>query len=960
VRDVLLLADHSDGAAIWEWLDSLPDVRVSHLASSQELFESSAEVLWMHGSVAPPAGLLAWIERGGRLLATLGAARVPHLLRVEPVAPDDERQTTWHHADDEFWLEEYRSFQAFPHIRGLAGFGPHPLFAGLHQGTFTWAPSEGEPYAWTAYQSRRPAQGRVVAVERSFIHVNPERAVAWEHAVGEGGILSIGAFIHPAAPDQLLQRQLRALLGNALLGDGIPHRDRAVPVSAWPPAAHRCVRDESIPVPSIHGVDDGWGESTSNIELTGAVRDAAPWTLAGRRILLVGSERDGLREVWSHPFRLMRDIDVQADGLPVASVSIRVLPDQVSLAQEHRDTPLTQRWTTALERPAMVWDIATEGDHEITIGWNVDLRRMWPYPAGNFGDLRWNVNDTQDHLWIGAAGASVQVLFRIVGGRFHPPVANLDPVPHLRLRATGQGTLRLVAAAAVDSSDLAATLRALDRKKLDGVQRQRRQHAEQLIAYGASVESPDPDLSTAFEWAKVRVDSCLVETPGIGRSLVAGYGSSRSGWADGRPGYAWYFGRDACWTAFGDLAAGHRESTRDVLHFLAATQDVSGKILHEYTTSGLVHYDAADSTPLFLLLAGRYASWTGDLEFLGKHWAAIERAYRFCLETDSDGDGIIENARVGHGWIEHGPLGGAAVTLYLASCWLAALEELEPLADALGKMDLADDLRERIVRVRSSIRSRFYHDEDFALGLREDGSAIMHRTAMLAVPILLGAVLPAEAARWLDAAGGDSFTAPWGVRMIATSDPLYDPTGYHLGAVWPLYTGWVSLAEFRAGRPEAGLSHLLANAGLVNQRERGAFDEVLHGDNGADAGICPDQAWSASMVLLPAVQGLWGIVPDAINSSLSLTPYLPPHWNRMSLRRLRVGKTVLDIDMRKISGRLVVRLHRRFGPGLHVRLAPQGLVGGQDVRVDEVALRGPRVQFEVRDHHEVIYTIPPL
>src|SRR5207244_3603516 len=126
-------------------------------------------------------------------------------------------------------------------------------------------------------------------------------------------------------------------------------------------------------------------------------------------------------------------------------------------------------------------------------------------------------------------------------------------------------------------------------------------------------------------------------------------------------------------------------------------------VIHEYTTSGLAHYDAADSTPLYLLLAGRYAAWTGDLAYLGERWSELERAYRFCLETDSDGDGLIENTRIGHGWIEMGPLSGAHVTLYLASIWAAALAALAPVARGLGRAALADELVERATRARAQI-----------------------------------------------------------------------------------------------------------------------------------------------------------------------------------------------------------------------------------------------------------------
>lgn len=97
--------------------------------------------------------------------------------------------------------------------------------------------------------------------------------------------------------------------------------------------------------------------------------------------------------------------------------------------------------------------------------------------------------------------------------------------------------------------------------------------------------------------------------------------------------------------------------------------------------------------------------------------------------------------------------------------------------------------------------------------------------------------------------------------MLATDDPLFQPTGYHRGAVWPLYTGWVSLAEWRGGHCAAALGHLLANAALAGERAKGAFDEVLHGLERRDAGVCPDQAWSAAMVLSPRSKGCGASCP---------------------------------------------------------------------------------------------------
>jgi hypothetical protein len=185
---------------------------------------------------------------------------------------------------------------------------------------------------------------------------------------------------------------------------------------------------------------------------------------------------------------------------------------------------------------------------------------------------------------------------------------------------------------------------------------------------------------------------------------------------------------------------------------------------------------------------------------------------------------------------------------------------------------------------------------------------------------------------------------------------VFDPEGYHLGSVWPLYTGWVSLAEWRTGRYPAALDHLLINARIYKDRARGAFDEVLHGKEYRNGGICPDQAWSAAMVLSPVIEGLWGVSPCALEEAVTVAPWLPPHWARMSLRRLRVGRTVLDIELRRRPGQLITRVTRSFGPGLQFKLAPRTEGSPLNVMVDDVSMGGTSAQFQVRDQHEVIFS----
>lgn len=983
MRRVALLGVGAGADAAWELLTSLPDVtphRLSPGGWSDSLEQT--DVLWVHTEEEPPPVsrdvVLPWVERGGRLLLTQRAAARVVALGLESDGPNDTAVRVWRHEDDELWFADMRSFGAFPHIRGLAAFGSHPLFQGLAQGAFVWAPSEGERLVQTTYaRGRRPVRGRVVACERSYIHVNADRVVAWEYDVGSGGVLCIGAFVVPGAHDPLLARQLRRVLANALAGQGIPHHSREAPAAAWPQPGRAAHEDQNLVLPDRVRLDGPLPGLGSPLHVASRALSDEAVTLAGRRVLVVGGEQRGIREIWAHPYRLLRDLTVTVGGEAPLIRDAQITPVLIQRHLVSRARIVEETVTSALEHPIVLIEYRPEkvgrarglrAPAEVLLAWQVDLRRTWPYPAGAGGDLRYRLASHGATLVVTDATGLPRAAFVVSGGgpvewRLHP--VEDEPVLSCQLRMALEAPFRLAVLGGVSRAELDGAVAALGRRGVAGLSAQRSRHEDQVQEHLVRLRSPDAGLNSAFEWAKSRLDACFVETPGVGRSLIAGYAPSRPGWGDGRPGYAWYFGRDACWTALALLAAGDYAGCRLVLRFLGATQDVSGKVIHEYTTSGLAHYDAADATPLYLLLAGRYAAWTGDLAFLAERWPEIERAYRFCLETDTDGDGLIENTRVGHGWIEMGPLSGAHVTLYLASIWAAALAALVPVALALGHRALGEELAERADRARARIAKRFRTADGYALGLLADGTPQRTRTALTAVSLLLDAVDPAPATAWLDAIASRAFSTPWGVRLIPREDPHYSPAGYHSGAVWPLYTGWVSLAEFACHRGEQGFTHLLANARLPFAHGQGSFAEVLDGDLGTPAGVCPDQAWSAAMLVSPAIEGMLGARPDALASRLTLAPHLPAGWRTCEWRGLHVGHTTLDVRVGALPDRVQVRVLRTAGGHLEVTVAP-ALPSGRritETRVDgerltariseNMGCRHAAVTLELADEHEV-------
>ena len=145
-------------------------------------------------------------------------------------------------------------------------------------------------------------------------------------------------------------------------------------------------------------------------------------------------------------------------------------------------------------------------------------------------------------------------------------------------------------------------------------------HWKRVLTNSTHVLTPNPHFNDAYRWAlcarPVRRHHAARRQFCHGRVRVDRSGMDGGHAVSGRPGYAWYFGRDSVWMGLAFLAAGRHDIVKGILAFLRTHQESTGKILHEMTTSGHVHYDAADATPLYVLLLGRYLSATGDAAFV--------------------------------------------------------------------------------------------------------------------------------------------------------------------------------------------------------------------------------------------------------------------------------------------------------------------------------------------------------
>ncbi len=114
-----------------------------------------------------------------------------------------------------------------------------------------------------------------------------------------------------------------------------------------------------------------------------------------------------------------------------------------------------------------------------------------------------------------------------------------------------------------------------------------------------------------------------------------------------------------------------------------------------------------------------------------------------------------------------------------------------------------------------------------------------------------------------------------------------------------------------------------------------------------------DSAVDPADLLRRVVGGLLGARFDGVGGRLELQPWLPEGWPKMVVRRLRVHRTLIDLDIRVKAEWTTVRLAVMFGPPIAVGLRLPDHFGVARVAVDEVPLPASGAVFTAAGEHEV-------
>jgi glycogen debranching enzyme len=682
-----------------------------------------------------------------------------------------------------------------------------------------------------------------------------------------------------------------------------------------------------------------------SLELSRPVRGFEFLPIVGQKAGLFGNET-GNFEAWVYPLKILRNFHLNflTEGrvLPAETLArtLIVRPESATIVYSGDTFSVRETMFVPVQESGAVitFEVDTVQPLEIEAIFQRDFQLMWPAAVGGTY-ISWDANLRAFYFGEEQKKYAAYVGSPTVSGYREEYVTNYSASGEssLRLGATNKGKdtkLIAIAGSMQGPAEAEKTYRHLVDEHANLLQ-QSADYYRNYLAQTVNLELPDTKLQTAYDWSRISMLQGVVASPFLGEGLVAGYRTSGD---SGRPGFAWFFGRDSLWTDMALDASGDYATTRTALDFLSKYQREDGKVEHEIAQSASLvpwfrnfpyAYASADATPLYIITMNDYAMHSGDVAFVQEKWDSIWKAYQF-LRSTYDAQGFPQNFGIGHGWVEGGPLLPVKAELYQVGLGAEALRSLASLARLAKKNDVAPGLEQDFEKLKTALNEAFWSAEKkfFAYAIDKDSKRMDTASVLTTVPMWFGVLDEKKTEATIDQLAEYDHQTDWGMRIISSNDPHYNPGGYHFGAVWPLFTGWASVGEYRYHRALPAYANLRANALQVLDGSLGHVTEVLSGDYYQQLSTSsPHQIWSAAMVVSPLLRGMLGLEENAASQSLSFSPHLPADWTWLSVRNVHVADCVLSLEYHKAMDGITLEIKNgaaskcsvEFSPGLSLR-----------------------------------------
>jgi hypothetical protein len=690
---------------------------------------------------------------------------------------------------------------------------------------------------------------------------------------------------------------------------------------------------------------------------------------AGRKFAILGLE-SGTFEAWAYPLKLWRNFEFSfllknsTRPIPARDVVrfIEVTPAATILTYTYQSFSVKAIFVASIVEAGGVILLEVNATEPLTIvaGFQPVLLPMWPagiggqyaYWDGKLQAYLISEPTRKNHAFVGSPAAQ---------GISYTPAHMLSDVPNEFTVAVekpeeveGKFLPIVMAGGGGKREDIRKIYEKLAADPM-AVYLEARDHYRNLSQSTLRVRTPVSKLNLAFEWAKVSYDNLLVDNPDLGKGLVAGLGLSGTG---GRPGFGWFFGGDAYLNSLSLVGYGAVEAVKEALAFTQKWQRDDGKMAHELSQAaayidwfkdypyGFIH---GDTTPFYVAAFYEYYLWSGDREFLKQSWPSLRRAYDWCLTTDADGDGLMDNSKAGLGALEFGSLAGIQTDIYLAAVWTRAAYGMAELARATGEEKLASRAAADHKKAQAAFEAKFWDAEtgQYSYAFSKEGKLVKELTPWCAYPLIWNLASQKRAGQTLEKMSSSDLTTDWGVRILSTKSSLYEPLNYNYGAVWPFLTGIAATAHYKQNNCLQGYCLLAAGADHLFDNALGHVTELFSGALHAwPQEAVAHQGFSVGGFVLPFVRGLLGLAGDASNRVIVFEPQFPADWPEVWLDNVRVGGEGFDLHFLREKEKIRLEITSKPGAGFRLRFAP-------------VLAPGTRVTAAALDGRPLAYKEPP-
>ena len=407
--------------------------------------------------------------------------------------------------------------------------------------------------------------------------------------------------------------------------------------------------------------------------------------------------------------------------------------------------------------------------------------------------------------------------------------------------------------------------------------------------------------------------------------------------AAGVPWFVTLFGRDSLITAI-QMLAYNTKIAKDTLRLLAKYQgkqvnkwrdEQPGKILHEIRFGELArlgkiphtpYYGSVDATPLFLVLVARLAAWTGDLSLFKELKPNIDLALDWIAKYgDKNQDGYVEyestsnKGLINQGWKDSGNaivnadgrLADPPISLVEVQAYVyEAKTSLADLYERAGEKDRAAQLRDEAARLRARFNQEYWSDEldTYVLALEAGGKPVAVVASNPGHALWSGIADEDKARKTVQRLMRSDMNNGWGVRTLSSESKAYNPTGYHLGTVWPHDNSILAAGFHRYGETEAAKKIFTNMVEAAMNFDNYRLPELFTGFSRPEYSVpvrypvaCHPQAWAAGSIPY-MLTTLLGLTPEAFDRRLRIVkPVLPDFLDTITLRGLQVADARADL-----------------------------------------------------------------